>query len=162
MKARERPAAPRCPRRAGTQGGLGNTLPPGQGSYSGQARGSRRERRRRWCPEPDGRGRRDFCGYFYDSFPSGPPAPISSPREGPGSAQPRAHRDGVCHPRSGRAEIFLSLHPRTLYDLISCLGRALTVVVRKIRLIVRCSPHTFLTTVITKLIAGPKTDVKTS
>lgn len=67
-------------------------------------------------------------------------------------------------PEGCRAKILCSLRLGAPFDPMSCLERALTVVVpvRKIRVIVRCSPHTFLTIVITKLIAGPKTDVKTS
>lgn len=83
---------------------------------------------------------------------------LHSPGSGVGAALPERQPEGC------RAKILCSLHLGALFDQINCLGRALTVVVpvRKIRIIVRCGPHTFLTIVITKLIAGPKTDVKTS
>lgn len=77
---------------------------------------------------------------------------------GPGAAPPGQQSEGC------RAKTVCSPHLGALFDLMCCLGRAVTEVVllSEIGGFVRCSPHTFLTTVITKLIAGPKTDVKTS
>lgn len=117
-----------------------------------------------------------FCGLPERegavSLLSRPPVPISPPwelRRAPegseSSAAPSTQgRCGAGAAPAPGAKILCSLHLGALFDLMSCLGRALTVVVpvRKIRVIVRCSPHTFLTIVITKLIADRKTDVKTS
>lgn len=119
------------------------------------------------CQEPDRRDERDFSGWYL-----GPPgredatSPTSAYRAryftsgAPGGAGRRPAQP----PRGCRAEIMCSPHLGDLFDLMCCSGRALTevVLVSEIGVFVSCSPHTFLTTVITKLIAGPKTDVKTS
>lgn len=104
--------------------------------------------------------------------PSFLPGSSGGSREGPGAARPRTHRDGARGRRSPPGAAARGLQGK---DLVLPLSRGSlwpdellrtssynSFSVRKIRVIVKCNPHTFLTIVITKLIAGPKTDVKTS
>lgn len=146
------PAGGHAGRRAGGSlsrwGSVRGPLPGRPGAA--EPRSARRERRQPLCPQPDGRGRRDFSGCFYGSSetegavssPPRPSPPISSPgssggsRGAPGAAQPgytgTARGDGAAppkrQPQGCRAEILCSLHLRALFDPMSCLGRALTIV----------------------------------
>lgn len=165
--------------RAGGHGWERAPSSPGQGSGGQAAVLLRGVPRRRWapfarggkreclCQEPDRRDERDFSGWYLGSpgredptspasaycarcfFPGAPGVPGGARRSPPETAGRRS----CALPDLG-----------VLFDLMCCLGRALTevVLVSEIGVFVSCSPHTFLTTVITKLIAGPKTDVKTS
>lgn len=146
--------------------------------------GRERERLRH---EPGRRDESDFSGWFPGSpgregaaSPSSascarrfsPGAPESAGRcpalHSPGAARGRYAGPGAAPPgrqsEGCRTKTVHSPHLGALFDPMCCLGRAVTevVLVSEIGVFVRCSPHTFLTTVITKLIAGPKTDVKTS